>query len=178
MQARPLPDRGLSRRTKGRRLRTSWWSLPHDATQEPVVRGHTAVLTHSELLAQLFEAIQATGEPDWSLVRPDFEIHDSEILDSPVHRGRRGWRRWAENWERVFPDYSMEAIDQIEIDTDRILTVHRLRARGGASGVEVTRTDAQLWTFEEDRLARMDYLPNYDPRDQSWAAPGNPRQQL
>jgi hypothetical protein len=178
MQARPLPDRGLSRRTKGRRLRTSWWSLPHDAPQEPVVRGHTAVLTHSELLAQLFEAIQATGEPD--LVARAAGLRDPRFGDTGLAGSSRspGWRRWAENWERVFPDYSMEAIDQIEIDTDRILTVHRLRARGGASGVEVTRTDAQLWTFEEDRLARMDYLPNYDPRDQSWAAPGNPRQQL
>jgi hypothetical protein len=29
-----------------------------------------------------------------------------------------------------------------------------------------------------DRLARMDYLANYDPSDESWAAPGDPRQRL
>jgi ketosteroid isomerase-like protein len=136
------------------------------------------VLSHREVLARIFEAMESTGEPDWSLVLPGFEIHDPELLDSVSHRGRDGWREWSENWTRVFPDYSMERVDQIGVDADRILTVHRLRARGGASGVEVTRTDAQLWSFEDGRLARMDYLPDYDPADQSWAVPGGPRRQL
>jgi hypothetical protein len=132
----------------------------------------TGVLSRREFL----EGIRATGEPDWSLVLPDFVINDPEILDSREHHGRSGWREWSANWERVFPDYSMEHVDQIELDRDRILTVHRLRARGGASDVELTRTDARLWTFEGDRLARMDYLPNYDSRDRTWAAPGDSRQ--
>jgi hypothetical protein len=143
-----------------------------------VVSRNTSGLTRSELLTQILEAIRATGEPDESLVLPDFEIHDPEVLESQVHRGRRGWREWSANWTRVFPDYSMDALDQIEVDPDRILTVHRLRVRGGASDLELTRTDAQLWTFEGDRLARMDYLADYDPSDQSWAAPGAPRQGL
>lgn len=138
----------------------------------------TDVLTRGDLLRRILEVTRATGEPDWSLVLPDFEIHDAEILDSQVHHGRRGWREWSANWQRVFPDYSMEALDQIDIDSDRILTVHRLRARGSASGLELTRTDAQLWTFEGDRLARMDYLPNYDPSDQTWATPGDSRQHV
>jgi hypothetical protein len=111
-------------------------------------------------------------------VLPDFEINDPEILDSRQHHGRRGWREWSANWKRVFPDYRMEPVDEIELDRDRVLTVHRLRARGGASGLELARIDAQIWTFEGDRLARMDYLPNYDPRDQTWAAPGDPRREV
>ena len=59
------------------------------------------VLTRGELLTQILEGIRATGEADWSLVLPDFEIHDPEILDSQVHRGRRGWREWSANWRRV-----------------------------------------------------------------------------
>jgi hypothetical protein len=138
----------------------------------------TGFLSRRGLMRQLLEGIRATGEPDWSLVLPNFEIHDPELLDSRQHHGRRGWREWSANWERVFPDYSMEAVDEIEIDSDRILTVHRLRARGAASDLELIRTDAQLWTFKGGRLARMDYLPNYDPRDQTWAAPGDPRQHV
>jgi ketosteroid isomerase-like protein len=105
-------------------------------------------------------------------VRPDFEIHDHELLDSQLHRGRPGWHEWCTNWEEVFEDHSMEAVDEIELDPRRIITVHRLRARGGASGLELNRIDAQLWTFEGDRLSRMDYYPNYDTRDRSWSAPG------
>jgi hypothetical protein len=111
-------------------------------------------------------------------VHPDFVINDPEILDALQHHGRRGWHEWSANWKRVFPDYSMEPLEQIELDRDRILTVHRLRARGTASAVELTRTDAQLWTFEGDLLARMDYLPNYDPSDGTWASPGDPRQRV
>jgi hypothetical protein len=36
----------------------------------------TGGLSRRELLRQLHEGIRATGEPDWSLVLPDFEIYD------------------------------------------------------------------------------------------------------
>ena len=119
--------------------------------------------------------ISRTGEPDWSLVRPDFEIHDHELPDSPAHRGREGWLRWVADWEEAFADHDMEAIDQTELDRNRILTVHRLRARGRASGLELDRIDAQLWSFSGNQLARMDYFPNYEARDRSWSPPGNGR---
>ncbi|HEX2413816.1 MAG TPA: nuclear transport factor 2 family protein [Thermoleophilaceae bacterium] len=178
------PDRPQAVRPTGWRRRVCY--LPVLALSESVMSRlsesvmsrDTGVLTTAELLTQILKGIRATGEPDWSLVRPDFQINDPEILDSPVHQGRRGWREWSANWTRVFPDYSLEALDRVELDQDRILTVHRLRARGGASGVELTRTDAQLWTFEGDRLARMDYLADYDPSDQSWAAPDGLREYL
>jgi ketosteroid isomerase-like protein len=115
------------------------------------------------------ESFERTGEPDWSILGPDCEIHDHELPDSAVHRGRDGWRRWTSDWQEAFEDYSLERLERIEVDDARILTVHRLRARGRASGVQLERTDAQLWTFSGDRLVRMDYYPNYRPgseRDQ------------
>ena len=118
-------------------------------------------MTGAELIARLREAVDRTGELDWSLVRPEFEIHDHELLDSAVHRGREGWIRWRSDWQQSFEDYSLERLDEVEVDEDRLLTVHRLRARGRLSGVQLERTDAQLWTFRGGLLARMDYYPDF-----------------
>ena len=118
------------------------------------------------------EAYDRTGEPDWSLVRPDVEVHDHELPDSAVHRGREGWQRWVEDWQQAFEDYSLERLEQVEIDEQRIITTHRLRARGRASGIELERTDAQLWTFSGGRLARMDYYPDYRAHEHPWSSPG------
>jgi hypothetical protein len=125
-------------------------------------------VTAAELLARLRETLDTTGEINWSLVRPDFEIHDHELLDSSVHRGRDGWNDWVSDWQQAFEDYSLERIEQVEIDEHRMLTVHRLQARGRVSGVQLERTDAQLWTFSGDRLARMDYYPDYRADRQPW----------
>jgi ketosteroid isomerase-like protein len=118
-------------------------------------------VTNAELLARLREAADRTGELDWALVGPEFEIHDHELLDSSVHRGRDGWIQWVSDWQQAFEDYSLERLEQVELDEHRMLTVHRLRARGRVSGVQLERTDAQLWTFSGDRLVRMDYYPDY-----------------
>jgi ketosteroid isomerase-like protein len=126
-------------------------------------------VTAAELLARLRATLDTTGELDWSLVRPDFEIQDHELLDSAVHRGPDGWREWRRDWQEAFEDYSLERLEQVEIDDRRTLTVFRLRARGRASGVQLERTDAQLWTFSGDRLARMDYYPDYRANQQPWS---------
>jgi ketosteroid isomerase-like protein len=125
-------------------------------------------VTPAELLARVLDATDRTGELDWSLVREDFEIHDHELPDSSVHRGRGGWRDWVRDWQQAFEDYSLERLEQVEIDERRILTVHRLRARGRVSGVQLERTDAQLWTFTGGRLLRMDYYPDFQAHEHSW----------
>jgi hypothetical protein len=40
------------------------------------------------------------------------------------------------------------------------------------SGVLLERTDAQLWTFSGEQLARMDYYPSFRAEEHSWATPG------
>ncbi len=132
-------------------------------------------LVNLDLLARVRAPVRETGELDWSLVDPDFEIHDHELVDSPVQRGREGWARWRSNWHGAFHEYRADDIDRIELDEQRILTVHRLWARGSASGIELERTDAQLWTFRGDLLLRLDYYPDYRPDEGSWALPGGGR---
>ena len=118
-------------------------------------------MTAAEVLARFRETFDRTGEPDWSLLGPGFEIHDHELLDSSVHRGGDGWKKWVSDWEQSFESYSLDRLEEVEIDERRMLTVHRLRARGRVSGVELERIDAQLWTFSDDQLVRLDYYPDY-----------------
>jgi hypothetical protein len=126
-------------------------------------------MTPADVLARLREAIDRTGELDWSLVGPDFEIHDHELPDSAVHHGPEGFRQWTRDWKQAWEDYSLERLDQIEIDENRVLTVHRLRARGRVSGVQLERTDAQLWTFNEGLLVKVDYYPDFRAGDHPWS---------
>jgi hypothetical protein len=126
-------------------------------------------VTHVDVIALFRDAYDRSHDLDWSLVAPEFEIHDHELLDSAVHRGRDGWNRWTADWQQAFEDYSMERLEQIEIDDHRLLTVHRLRARGRASGVQLERIDAQLWTFDADRLVRMDYYPDFREHEHPWS---------
>ncbi len=126
-------------------------------------------MTGADVIARLQDAYDRTGTLDWSLVGANFEIHDHELLDSAVHRGRDGWETWTRDWQQAFEDYSLERLEQVVLDERRVLTVHRLRARGRASGVQLERIDAQLWTFEADRLVRMDYYPDFRAQDHPWA---------
>jgi hypothetical protein len=134
-------------------------------------------VTPAELLARILEVADRTGDLDWSLVRADFEIYDHELPDSAVHRGREGWHRWRTDWQQAFGDYSVDRFRQVEVDEARILTVHRLRARGRLSGVSLERTDAQLWTFSGGRLVRMDYYPAFREHEQPWSRPGGGERQ-
>jgi hypothetical protein len=46
------------------------------------------------------------------------------------------------------------------------------------SGVQLERIDAQLWTFADGLLVRMDYLPDFRTEERSWALPGGARGML
>jgi ketosteroid isomerase-like protein len=120
-----------------------------------------SVVTPAEMVARMLDVANRTGELDWSLVREDFEIHDHELPDSSRHRGHEGWRQWVGDWRQAWEDYSVERFRRVEVDETRVLTVHRLRARGRVSGVQLERIDAQLWTFRDGLLARMDYYPDF-----------------
>jgi ketosteroid isomerase-like protein len=130
-------------------------------------------VTNADVIARLRAVYDQTGELDWSLVGPDFEIHDHELLDSAVHRGRDGWFTWRADWQQAFEDYSLERLEQVDIDDHRLLTVHRLRARGRASGVQLERVDAQLWTFDAGRVVRMDYYPDFRAQEHPWSQAGS-----
>ena len=117
-----------------------------------------ARLSNLETLAQIREAVESTGEPPEDLVWPDFEVHEHQMLDSQSHQGLAGWRRWVADWTASFPTWEIRRLETVELDDRRILTTHRIWARGRLSGMELDERHAQLWTFRDGKVQRMDYF--------------------
>jgi hypothetical protein len=115
-------------------------------------------LTNLESLARIIESIGKTGEPSEELVWPEFEIHEHQMPDSPLHKGTAGWRRWVGDWAASFPEWEIEAMETAELDERRILTTHKIRVSGRSTGMRLEERHAQLWQFRDGRLERMDYF--------------------
>ena len=89
------------------------------------------------------------------LYHPEVELDASRFaIDTGVYRGHDGlrslFREWHEAWGSIEYDYE-ELIDAGE----RVISVVTRHARGRASGVEVERPFALLWTLREGRVVRV-----------------------
>jgi hypothetical protein len=87
-------------------------------------------ISNLETLSRISESVRTTGEPPEKLVWPDFEVHEHQMLDSQLHQGLAGWRRWVADWAASFPEWQTERLETHELDDRRILTIHRISARG------------------------------------------------
>lgn len=111
-----------------------------------VVRRAVAELNRADLDA----ATEAFSE--------DFELDftNSRGPMSGVYRGLSETREFMssffEPWAEVEFDLRAEIM---ELEDGRVLTVNRVRARGGESGVEVAATGASIWTIRDGEVAAM-----------------------
>jgi ketosteroid isomerase-like protein len=109
-----------------------------------------------------------TGEPDWDTMHAQVEIYDHDILDAGEYRGYEGFQRWAENWSSAFSEFSIVPEEFIDVG-DRVVFVFQMKAKGGGSGVEVTRQDAIVYELRDGLIVRVDY---YNDRRQALKAVG------
>jgi hypothetical protein len=65
---------------------------------------------------------------------------------------------WVADWAASFPEWETKRLETIELDDRRILTIHRIWARGRSTGMTLEERHAQLWFFREGKLERMDYF--------------------
>ena len=111
-----------------------------------------------EIVRQVYEA--AAGHDTtriFALYDPDVELDASRIeavWASGVYRGHQGlrdfFREWNEAWEGV--DYSYEEL----IDAgDQVVSIVTRHARGRASGIEVERPFALVWTVRDGKVVRV-----------------------
>jgi ketosteroid isomerase-like protein len=115
----------------------------------------------------LFRFLASIG-PLADSLHPDFEVHDHDVPDAEPFRGWQGLLEWVslsgEAWESV----RLEP-EEFQERGDKVVVVARLWARGGGSGVEVTRQDGAVCTLRDGKLARVDY---YGSKNQALAAAG------
>jgi ketosteroid isomerase-like protein len=75
--------------------------------------------------------------------------------DQRLYRGHDGVRAFFRQWLADFDDYQTEASDPLDHGERVVVTVVD-RARGKRSGVSIERVHAQIWTFRDGMVARIE----------------------
>ncbi len=83
-----------------------------------------------DVIQQGFVVWGETGEPDWSTMHEQIEIHDDDIMDAGEYRGHGGFRRWLEDWSSAWSEFSMDPEEFIDTD-------ERVVSRTGSDGDQI-----------------------------------------
>jgi ketosteroid isomerase-like protein len=91
---------------------------------------------------------------EWDFARSPFR----SLFKHDIYRGHDGLRsfireRYEEAWESI-DDELEELIDAGE----HVISVITTRGRGRASGVEVKKTHAGIWTIRNGRIVRVEWM--------------------
>jgi len=121
-----------------------------------------------EIVQQSFAVWGETGEPDWSTMHEEAEVHDHDIMDAGEYRGRSGVERWLEDWSSAWLEFSMDPEEFIDAG-ERVVFLFRMTATGRGSGVKVERQDAMVFEVRDGMVVRLDY---YNNRQQALEAVG------
>jgi ketosteroid isomerase-like protein len=98
------------------------------------------------------------GEGDF---RAGFELYDpgmtleihNPIPDAGVYEGIEGLQRYMRGFLDTWEEYEIRA-EAVEVDGDRVVV--RVHHGGRASGAWAEMNYFQIWTFDGDRVVRMD----------------------
>jgi ketosteroid isomerase-like protein len=120
-----------------------------------------------------FEDSWAAGDLDATLEC----VHDEVIFDwsdsigpfAGTYRGRDGMVRFWEELREAFEEFSPEALEFIEIESDRVITLDVVRGRGKGSGIQIEAQGAMLWSFRDGRIA---HAKMFQTKDEALQAAG------
>ena len=99
-------------------------------------------------------------------VHPDFEMETLPGIaaEPQVYRGHDGVRRWWDSFYEIMDEVTVEADEVTEIGPDRALIHFKMRARGHASGIEVTQEARAVATVRDGLTLRLEFLlPGQEP---------------
>jgi ketosteroid isomerase-like protein len=115
--------------------------------------------------------IWMTGDlADLSLVDPEVVYEDTILPDhgNESYRGhegvRRAWTRWIEPWESFQTE-----LEWARDAGDEVVSSHRARVRGKASGIETEIRYAYVWRFRDGKII---HLKSYAHPDEALEAAG------
>jgi uncharacterized protein len=134
-----------------------------------------------ELIALVQSGYEALNRRDFDglMQQLDPEVEVYELAEAPepaVYRGPEGVRRWLEQQDEVFEEFSMEPTE-IVVSADVVLATVALRGRGRGSGAPVTIKLFHVLTVRDGRVLRVrGFLNEADARnaaaDDESAQPG------
>jgi ketosteroid isomerase-like protein len=107
-------------------------------------------------------AFMATLEEDWATALaahdPEVEIHDFDIPDAGVYRGRDGFIAWLKGWSDGWESWRLEDIEFRDAGGEQVIALFRMIATGGHSGLELERDDAITYLMRGGKIVRQEYF--------------------
>jgi ketosteroid isomerase-like protein len=82
---------------------------------------------------------------------PDIEF-DWSASRSPyrdVYKGHEGVMRFREEQEEAWDRFTVEVVEAIPVDHERLVAVARVRGRGRGSGIDLEAGGAMLWRIRD-----------------------------
>jgi uncharacterized protein len=117
------------------------------------------VASNVERVQGLFTRFNETGELDFSAVHADVELHDRpDVPDGRVWRGIDGVRAFFGKTAELFDPIRWEPREFIPAGRHVVVRAHVV-AYGATSGTPIEIDEAQLWTFRDGLLVRLQGFP-------------------
>jgi ketosteroid isomerase-like protein len=118
--------------------------------------------SNAALLRKLFDRFNETGELDFSAVDPEVELHARpDVPDGRVWRGSDGVREFVEMTAEAFDPIRWHAREMIAEGRHVVVNCHVV-AYGASSGAPIEMDEAQLWTFREGLIVRLQGFPTVE----------------
>ena len=120
------------------------------------------MVSNVERLQRLFARFNETGTLDFTGVHPEVELHDRpDVPDGRVWRGTDGVRAFFDKTAESFDPIRWEPQEFIPAGRHVLVRAHVV-AYGATSGTPIEIDEAQLWTFREGLLARLQAFPTLE----------------
>jgi ketosteroid isomerase-like protein len=120
------------------------------------------VASNVERLEGLFARFNKTGELDFTGVHPDVELHDRpDVPDRRVWNGIDGVRAFFDKTAESFDPIRWEPRELIADGRHVVVRAHVI-AYGATSGTPIEVDEAQLWTFRDGLVARLQAFPTIE----------------
>lgn len=113
-------------------------------------------------LRELFARFNETGELDSHGVHLDVELHDRpDVPDGRVWQGIDGVRAFFDKTAESFDPIRWEPREFIATGRHVVVRAHVV-AYGAASGTPIEADEAQLWTFRDGLIVRLQAFPTIE----------------
>jgi ketosteroid isomerase-like protein len=125
-----------------------------------------------EIVRRVCQAF-AEGDLDtvYDLVAPDVEwdfSHADTWPEEQIYRGYDSIAEFFDKWVDGWEDYRFEVEDIIDAG-DKAVAIVRDEGRGKSSGIRLERRHAEVWTFREGKVVRIE---PFDDRAEALEAVG------
>lgn len=115
-----------------------------------------------ETLRRLFERFNETGELDFSVTDPEVELHPRpDVPDGRIWRGSDGIRDFFAATAEAFDPIRWDAQEMIAEGRHVVVRTH-VTAYGASSGTPIEMDEAQLWTFRDGLIVRLQGFPTVE----------------